>query len=170
MAAMVTAWRTRGVHHVRQWLSWSPPGVHEVYTMQDNGCHGHRLAYTRCTPCKTMVAMVTAWRTRGVHHARQMLPWSPPGVHEVYTMQDKWCNGHRLAYTRCHHARQMVQWSPPGVHEVYTMQDKCCHGHRLAYTRCTPCKTNGAMVTAWRRRGVTMQDKCCHGHRLAYFT
>ena len=179
---MVAAWSTRGVHHARQRLAWPPPGVHAVYTMQDKrlawsppGVHQTCVHHARqrsawsppgvqqvnwhtagehharqkvgmvtawrtsdlCTPCKTKVGMVTAWRTRGVHHARQRLAWSPPGVHEVYTMQDK-----RLAWsppgvhqTCVHHARQRVAWSPPGVHEVYTMQDKGWHGHRLAYSR-----------------------------------
>ena len=31
--------------------------------MQDKGWHGHRLAYTRRTPCKTKVGMVTARST-----------------------------------------------------------------------------------------------------------
>ena len=85
--------------HAKQRLALSPPGVHQAYTMQDKGWHGHRL----CLGVrKTKVGMVTAWRTPGVHHARQRLAWAPPGVH---------------------HARQtffgmVTAWRAPGVHHA----------------------------------------------------
>ena len=103
--------RTREVHHTRQRLAWSPPGVHpKVMDVAQKAIHNALVvhqAYTRGTPCKTKVGMVTAWHTpegvaiaqRAVHNALV--------VRQAYTRGTpcKGWHGHRLAYTqRCGHS------------------------------------------------------------------